>query len=62
MVSMVRMGEGREEGRKAFRSSLTALAHAVIDHTAYRFRVDGMYLFVSRQNYTRDAAVGGTHT
>ena len=29
----------------------------MIDHTAYRFRVDGKYLFVSRQNYTKTAIV-----
>ena len=37
---------------------MIALSCAVIDHTAYRFRVDDQYLFVSRQNYTKSAKVG----
>ena len=51
-------GGGGGGGRRSFCSSLTVLPRTVIDHTAYRFRVDGKYLFVSRQNYSRHAVVG----
>ena len=36
---------------------LPLLLCAVIDGSAFKFRVDGKYLFVSRQNFTRDGKV-----